>query len=232
MGVVMEIVVRWSAPLPAEPQYLRLLDELEQGRFEGYRQDADKRRFLTGRVLAKTIAAERLGLAVEAVHFDATCEDCGKPHGRPRVPGADLTLSISHSGELIGVAATPSVPVGLDVETAKRRADDSLIEYALSPVEAQRLAGLDAAERAAAFFVYWTRKEAVMKATGKGLRIPLQSITFSGHDEPARLLSSADPALDPARTRLADLKAADGYRAAIAVLTTDELSVTEEHWLP
>ena len=29
-----------------------------------------------------------------------------------------------------------------------------------------------------------------------------------------------------------DLKAADGYRAAIAVLTTDELSVTEEHWAP
>lgn len=232
MGVVMEIVVRWSAPLPAEPQYLRLLDELEQGRFAGYRQDADKRRFLTGRVLAKTIAAERLGLAVEDVSFDATCEDCGKPHGRPRVPGADLALSISHSGELIGVAATPSVPVGLDVEAATRRAEDSLIEYALSPAEVASLAGLDAAQKAAAFFVYWTRKEAVMKATGKGLRIPLQSITFSGHDEPARLVSSADPALDPARTRLADLKAADGYRAAIAVLTTDELSVTEEHWVP
>ena len=232
MGVVMEIVVRWSAPLPAEPQYLRLLDEVEQGRFEAYRQDADKRRFLTGRVLAKTVAAERLGLAVDAVRFDATCADCGKPHGRPRVPDADLTLSISHSGELIGVAATPSVPVGLDVETASRRAEDSLIEYALSPVEVKSLEGLTAAERAAAFFVYWTRKEAVMKATGKGLKIPLQSITFSGYNEPARLITSADPALDPARTRLVDLKAADGYRAAIAVLTTEELSVTEEHWVP
>ncbi|MDQ7808301.1 4'-phosphopantetheinyl transferase superfamily protein [Amycolatopsis sp. A133] len=228
----MEIEVRWSAPLPVEDRFMRLLDDVERGRFEAYRQDADKRRFLTGRVLAKTVAAERLGLAVEAVAFDATCEDCGKPHGRPRIPGADLTLSISHSGELIGIAATPSVPVGLDVETATRRADDGLIEYALSPVEAEHLAGLDATEKAAAFFVYWTRKEAVMKATGKGLRIPLQSITFSRYDEPARLASSGDPALDPATTRLADLKAADGYRAAIAVLTTEELSVTEEHWVP
>ncbi|WIY05394.1 4'-phosphopantetheinyl transferase superfamily protein [Amycolatopsis mongoliensis] len=229
---MMEIVVRWSSPLPAEERFLRLLDEVEQGRFDAYRQDADKRRFLTGRVLAKTVAAERLGLAVEAVKFDATCEDCGKPHGRPRIPGADLTLSISHSGELIGVAATPSVPVGLDVETAGRKADDGLIEYALSPAEAAHLTGLSDAEKAAAFFVYWTRKEAVMKATGKGLRIPLKSITFSRFDEPARLVESGDPALEPARTRLADLKAADGYRAAIAVLTTDELSVTEEHWVP
>ncbi|GAB3134978.1 4'-phosphopantetheinyl transferase superfamily protein [Amycolatopsis stemonae] len=228
----MEIVVRWSSPLPAEERFLRLLDDVEQGRFEAYRQDADKRRFLTGRVLAKTVAAERLGLAVESVKFDATCEDCGKPHGRPRVPGADLTLSISHSGELIGVAATPSVPVGLDVETAGRRADDGLIEYALSPAEAAHLTGLSAEEKAAAFFVYWTRKEAVMKATGRGLRIPLKSITFSRFDEPPRLLASDDAALDPAKTRLADLKAADGYRAAIAVLTTEELSVTEELWTP
>lgn len=228
----MEIVVRWSSPLPAEERFLRLLDDVEQGRFEAYRQDADKRRFLTGRVLAKTVAAERLGRAVEAVKFDATCEDCGKQHGRPYVPGADLTLSISHSGDLIGVAATPAVPVGLDVETATRKADDGLIEYALSPAETAHLTGLTDAEKANAFFIYWTRKEAVMKATGKGLRIPLKSITFSRFDEPARLVESGEAALDPARTRLVDLKAADGYRAAIAVLTTDELSVTEELWAP
>ncbi|WP_020641586.1 4'-phosphopantetheinyl transferase family protein [Amycolatopsis balhimycina] len=228
----MEIVVRWSSPLPAEERFLRLLDDVEQGRFAAYRQEADKRRFLTGRVLAKTVAAERLGVPVESVKFDATCEDCGKPHGRPRIPGADLALSISHSGDLIGLAATPSIPVGLDVETTTRRADEGLIEYALSPAETASLAGLPAEDRAAAFFVYWTRKEAVMKATGKGLRIPLKSITFSRHDEPARLVFSGDAALNPATTRLADLKAADGYRAAIAVLTTDELSVTEEHWTP
>lgn len=227
-----EIVVRWSRPLPAEDRFLRLLDDVERVRYEAYRLELDQRRFLTGRVLAKTLAAERLGVPVETVVFDATCEDCGKPHGRPRVPGADLVLSISHSGELIGVAATAGVPVGLDVETSSRRADASLIEYALSPAEQEAVAGLPETERSAAFFVYWTRKEAVMKATGKGLKIPLQSITFSPYDQPAELVASSDPALDPARTRLADLKAADGHRAAVAALTSDDLDVTEENWLP
>ncbi|WP_181771915.1 4'-phosphopantetheinyl transferase family protein [Amycolatopsis pittospori] len=225
---MIECAVRWSPPLPAEPRFLALLDDVEQGRYDGYRQDIDKRRFLTGRVLAKTVTAERLGLAVEDVAFDATCDDCGKPHGRPRVPGAALMLSISHSGDLIGVAATAGTPVGLDVETATRKADDSLIEYALSPVEQAAVSGLLAEQRATAFFTYWTRKEAVMKATGKGLKIPLQSITFSGHDEAARLVSSGDAALDPARTRLVDLKASEGYRAAVALLTADEISVTED----
>ncbi|OXM51971.1 4'-phosphopantetheinyl transferase family protein [Amycolatopsis alba] len=225
---MIECAVRWSEPLPAEPRFLALLDELEQGRYDNYRQDIDKRRFLTGRVLAKTVAAERLGLAVEAVSFDATCEDCGKPHGRPRVPDAPLMLSISHSGDLIGVAATAGTPVGLDVETANRRAEDSLLEYALTPAEQSAISGLLAEQRATAFFTYWTRKEAVMKATGKGLKIPLQSITFSGYDEDARLVRSSHPALDPERTRLADLKATEGYRAAVALITTDEISVTED----
>nr|ASV46689.1 4-phosphopantetheinyl transferase [uncultured bacterium] len=224
---MIECAVRWSPPLPAEPRFLALLDDVEQGRYTGYRQDIDKRRFLTGRVLAKTVTAERLGVAVEDVTFDATCADCGKPHGRPRVPGAPLMLSISHSGDLIGVAATAGMPVGLDVETATRRADDSLIEYALSPAEQAAVSGLSAEQRTAAFFTYWTRKEAVMKATGKGLKIPLQSITFSGHDERARLVSSGDAALDPARTRLVDLKASDGYRAAVALLTDQEITVSE-----
>ncbi|WP_326566480.1 4'-phosphopantetheinyl transferase superfamily protein [Amycolatopsis rhabdoformis] len=227
-----QIVVRWSEPLAAEDRFLRLLDELERGRYDAYRLELDKRRFLTGRVLAKTLTAERLGVPVESVVFDATCEDCGKPHGRPRVPGSDLVLSISHSGQLVGVAATDGVAVGLDVETSSRKADKSLVEYALSPAEQQAVAGLSDTERSAAFFVYWTRKEAVMKATGKGLKIPLQSITFSAYDAPAELVSSGDTALDPARTRLADLKAAEGHRAAVAALTTEALDVTEEHWLP
>lgn len=224
---MIDCVVWWSSPLPNEQRFLRLLDETEHGRHLAYRQDLDKRRFLTGRVLAKTLAAERLGRAVEDIKFDSSCEDCGKPHGRPRVPGADLMLSISHSGDLIGVAATSGTPVGLDVETEKRRADSSLIEYALSPAEQRELEGLSDDERAKAFFTYWTRKEAVMKATGKGLKIPLQSLTFSAYNTPARLVVSSDRALDPARTRLKDLKATEGYRAAVALLTSEDIDVTE-----
>ena len=227
-----EIVVRWSEPLPAEDRYLNLLDELERGRYDAYRLEIDQRRFLTGRTLAKTLVAERLGRPAESVRLDATCDDCGKPHGRPRVPDSDLVLSISHSGNLIGLAVTEGVPVGLDVETSNRTADGSLVDYALSPAEREAVAGLSDEARSAAFFVYWTRKEAVMKATGKGLKIPLQSITFSRYDAPAELVASSDEALDPARTRLADLKAADGHRSAVAALTADPLTVTEEHWLP
>ncbi|WP_158881727.1 4'-phosphopantetheinyl transferase family protein [Amycolatopsis anabasis] len=224
--------VWWATPLPNESRYLDLLDPLERGRHEAYRNEIDKRRFLTGRTLAKTLAAERLGRVPGSIEFDATCADCGKPHGPPRVPGASLALSISHSGDRIGVALTDGIPVGLDVETANRRAEDSLIEYALNATEFAALKDLPQEERARTFFTYWTRKEALMKATGRGLKIPLHSITLSGPGEPARLVASADGALDPARTRLADLDPGDGYRAAVAVLAEDEIKVTEHWWSP
>ncbi|WAL66354.1 4'-phosphopantetheinyl transferase superfamily protein [Amycolatopsis cynarae] len=222
---MIECTVWWAAPLPGEPRFLALLDPLEQERHRAYRQDIDQRRFLTGRVLAKTVLGQRLGLAPADVRFDATCDDCGKPHGKPRLPGTEF--SISHSGDRIGLAVA-GAPVGLDVESATRRADDSLISYALNETEQQTLAGLGAAERTAAFFRYWTRKEALMKATGKGLRIPLRSITLDG----GRLAASGDAALDPATTRLSDLDPGEGYRAAVAVLTAEDLHVTEHHWTP
>jgi 4'-phosphopantetheinyl transferase len=225
---VIECGVWWALPLAAQPRYLDLLDSVEQGRYQAYRQEIDQRRFLTGRVLAKTVIGELLGRAPGTVRFDATCDDCGKPHGRPKIAG--VRFSISHSGDRIGLALTTDTPVGLDVETATRTMDDSLISYALTEAEQADLNGLAEADRSRAFFRYWTRKEALMKATGRGLKIPLQSITLSGPGEPARLVASADAALKPETTRLADLDPGEGYRAAVAVLTAEEIKVTERRW--
>ncbi|TNC28211.1 4'-phosphopantetheinyl transferase family protein [Amycolatopsis alkalitolerans] len=220
---MIECTVWWARPVAVEATYLALLDEPERGRYEAYRRDADRRRFLTGRVLAKTVFGARLGVAPGEVRFDATCEDCGKPHGKPRLAGVEF--SISHSGDRIGLAVT-TVPVGLDVETDTRRAEDNLIEYALNETEQAALRGLRGDERVSAFFQYWARKEALMKATGRGLKIPLQSITLDG----ARLAASADPALDPARTQLADLNPGEGYRAAVALLTMEPVAIAEKPW--
>jgi 4'-phosphopantetheinyl transferase len=227
---VIDCAVWWATPVANAAEFLALLTPLEAERHGAYRQELDQRRFLTGRVLAKTLVGERLGIAPGAVEFDATCGDCGKHHGPPRLLGEPVRFSISHSGDRVGIALTDSTPVGLDVETADRRADDSLIDYALGDEERRTVHALPEGERADAFFTYWTRKEAVMKATGRGLRIPLRSITLAPPGELAGLLSAEDDALSPERTRLADLTPGDGYRAAVALLTDQEIAVTEHHW--
>ncbi|MGH3433087.1 MAG: 4'-phosphopantetheinyl transferase family protein, partial [Thermocrispum sp.] len=223
----LECVVWWATPLPPDDRLLDLLSMTERTRYAAYRRLEDQRRFLTGRLLARTIVGQRLGVPPESVDLDATCPDCGKPHGKPRVPGSDLELSITHAGDRVGLAVAVGVPVGLDVEATTRNSGDDLLRYALSDAELATVAGLPEPERAAAFFTYWARKEAVLKATGLGLKLPLRSITLTPPGPAPALLTATGGALDPGTTAIADLDCGPGYAAAVAALTSRWLAVTQ-----
>lgn len=206
-----------------------MLDNIEHERYAAYRRDDDRRRFLTGRVLLRTVAGRAIGSAPRDVPLDATCPDCGKPHGKPHVPGTDLEFSVSHSGDRVGLALA-RVPVGLDVESTARPVAANLPGYALSEREREQLAELPETERSAGFYRYWARKEALMKATGRGLKIPLRGFTVSAPHEAPRLIATDDPELAGVPAAMADLEPGAGYRASVAVLAAGPLEVTEEAW--
>jgi 4'-phosphopantetheinyl transferase len=90
---------------------------------------------------------------------------------------------------------------------------DLLTDRCLAPAEAACLAGLAAADRPAAFLRLWTRKEAVAKCDGVGLRRPLRDLDVS---EPRRM-----PGF-----HLVDLDPASGHLGALAVRTPAGVSVT------
>jgi 4'-phosphopantetheinyl transferase len=72
--------------------------------------------------------------------------------------------------------------------------------------------------RVAGFYACWTRKEAFLKATGEGLSFPLAQFSVTTHPD-------LDPHLEEIRGNtdvheqwfLADISAAEGYRATVAV---------------
>src|ERR1700741_2193936 len=109
--------VWWARPAPATQRLLAMLNDVERTRYAAYRMEIDKLRFLTGRTLIRAVAGRRLGIEPEQVVLDASCYDCGKPHGKPRVvadgaPG----VAISHSGSLVALAVADGAPLGIDVE--------------------------------------------------------------------------------------------------------------------
>ncbi|WP_344239059.1 4'-phosphopantetheinyl transferase family protein [Kribbella hippodromi] len=82
---------------------------------------------------------------------------------------------MTHSGDLVGVAFSDRV-VGLDVEKVDPGVDvDGIARFALTNSEQQELGKYEGLEKAQRFTTYWTRKEAVVKATGEGLRGDLQA---------------------------------------------------------
>lgn len=102
------------------------------------------------------------------------------PGGKPRLDasrhGADVSFSVSYSGDIIVYAISRQGPVGVDVER-KRAAlvQEPLNRVAFTPSEIRFLQSSALEDRCETFFVWWTRKEAVAKATGRGVPI-LRSI--------------------------------------------------------
>ncbi len=217
--------VWWARRQDAADRHLVLLDETERRRWAGYRRDADRERFLAGCVLAKAALARYAGLRPADVRFDRTCRQCGAPHGKPIAQDIEaLEHSVAHSGDLIAVAVAGD-PVGVDVEQLDERPHplgrdgdpDALARLVLSAAERAALAQVPPDDRARAFLVAWTRKEAVTKVTGDGLRAAFSEVVVAADAGPPRL-TSWPYRRDPREVTLLDLDAAAGYVAALAVL--------------
>ncbi|WP_432948196.1 4'-phosphopantetheinyl transferase family protein [Kribbella sp. CA-253562] len=214
----------WWARLSTQsidPAWVGDLDAVERERLAAYVRQEDKDRFLLGCTIVRRLLGRRQQLPPASIRLDRRCGDCGRPHGKVRAEGAEL--SISHSGDLVGVAFHPGTPVGLDVEVVDTRLDPlDLARVSLAPEETEHLVRRDAADRPAAFTTYWTRKEAVVKATGDGIRADLSKLVVSAPDQPAAVLQWPD---HDGPVRLVDVDSAPGHRAALAALTEEPIEV-------
>jgi 4'-phosphopantetheinyl transferase len=205
-----------------------LLDDVERARLAALVRVEDQQRFVLGCAVTRRVLGALLLMAPAAVPLDRTCPDCTRPHGKVRLArGSSVEMSLSHSGDLVVVAFHADRPVGVDVEQINALLKPAeLTGHVLTRSEAELLDGLDADARVDAFTTYWARKEAVVKATGEGLRAPLRDLEVSAPSEPPRLLTS-NGRPSPSATQLSDLDAGPGYAAALAVLSDAPVRVTE-----
>ena len=191
----------WARVDQVRDEFAEDLDDVEQARLAAYLRDDDKARFLLGCTMVRRLLGTRFSLPPAKVHLDRTCPNCGNPHGKVRAEGVEL--SVTHSGELVGVAIGDH-PVGLDVEKVNPDVDvDGVARLAFAQEEIQGLEQYEGIEKARRFTMYWTRKEAVVKATGDGLRADLRTVTI------------------PAGIHLRELSVDPGYAAALAVVSAE-----------
>ncbi|MCD0448235.1 4'-phosphopantetheinyl transferase superfamily protein [Actinocorallia sp. API 0066] len=180
-----EVRVWWAvADGPARPPP----DPVERRRYDALRSPEARRTFALGCALLRAVAAEHLGCAPGAVPLDRRCAGCGGPHGKPRVVGAPwLGLSLSHDGPRAVCAVARDLALGVDLESGDGSA--RLARRILSADEAASYRRCPPARRPEAIRAYWTRKEAVLKATGDGLRTPMRALTVSAPDRDPELLA-------------------------------------------
>ena len=184
-----------------------VLDERERKRAAKFVRDVDRHSYLTAHIGLRYVLGRQLGLPPAEVTFvREACPNCGAPHGRPALAGADpaVQFSLSHGGDLVlvGVAATP---VGVDVEQVPEVQVAADLSARLHPAEQHEIAAAPRPE--VAFARVWTRKEAYLKGIGTGLSRGLVTDYLGG--------TGLAPL--PAGWSVLDVPVPAGYAGAVAV---------------
>ncbi len=203
----------WTVAVDGDDRSAALLECLstaERGRAAELSGFA-RRRWIAGRATLRMLLSEVTGVPACRMEF------AREPGGRPVLswPPARLSFSMSHSGRLVACAVGLRGAVGVDVEHVRPLGRMATV-HAFSRSEA--LAVLRQPEgrlRDAAFLGCWTRKEAVLKATGLGLRIPLDAFAVTVPPEPAAIVCPP-PVCGSANWVLDDLALGDGFVGAVA----------------
>ncbi len=93
-------------------------------------------------------------------------------YGKPYFDGETIEFNISHSGELVTCVICDNFRIGIDVEIINA-IDIADFKFQMTDYEWKRI--VSAKDSKDAFYRYWTEKEAVLKAHGRGLSTPLDS---------------------------------------------------------
>lgn len=128
----------------------------------------DQHRALLGKLLLRHawISAGRDPKSLAELATDA--------NRRPFLPGPQ-DFNLSHSGELIACAWVASGRVGVDVESIQQNLALNHFQSVFSPEQWRDIQAAPDPQRR--FYTYWTAKEAVIKADGRGLGVSLPELT-------------------------------------------------------
>jgi 4'-phosphopantetheinyl transferase len=184
----------WRADLDAAGEMARLeavISEDERERAARFRMPEHGRRFAAARGILRLLLGEYLRVPAGEIRFGENA------HGKPFVAfpaNTDLRFNVSHSGAAALLAFARGREVGVDVEQVRLLPmHERLAERFFTPAEAARLRALPEERRLAAFFDCWVRKEAVVKAVGRGVSFGLDRFEVAFASGPVSVRCPDDP---------------------------------------
>ena len=203
-------MVRLNAPEGRQPELLRMLDMDERQRAARFRFPPVAAEFIQAHVALRLLLARQTGQRPEELEVKADAQ------GKPCLPGeAQLNFNLSHTQGCAAIILATGHPVGIDIE--KRHALNdllALVDRVCTPSERDELLRNPREKREDLFFQLWTRKEALLKALGSGLRMEPRRVEVGLAEEREVDLSET---LDASCAwRVLSLKAEPGYAAAAA----------------
>lgn len=157
-------VEAWESRIHA---LVQTLDDCEHARIARMRFERDRTVLTVAYGLHRRMLADELGIPPQRVplYRDAA--------GRPRIAGDTVWTSLSHAADWVAVAIDRAAPVGVDIEPLSRAAAVAEVAEAVLHPDERNAAGMEGPD--GGLLAVWVRKEAVLKAAGVGLRVPMDA---------------------------------------------------------
>lgn len=201
-------------------QLVDILSSDEIDRANRFHFEKDRKRFIAGRGILRSLLSRYLDLDPRALQF--AYSDRGKPSLFTDTP-ENIDFNLSHSNELVLYAFARNAAIGVDIEYLRQMSDiKQLAKRFFSLREYEAIAQLPPSEQQRAFFQAWTCKEAFLKAKGDGLAGGLEKVEVSlAPGETAKLLSISEDKQAALGWSLYQLTPHPDYMAALAIERRD-----------
>ena len=143
---------------------------------------------MAGRARLRSLLGGHLGLDPRALVFVQNA------FGKPRLADRpSVHFSLSHSGDRAVLAVSERHEMGIDIERVRPLDHLDLARRYFHPNEVAAIEGVrPTEEQLLAFFRTWTLKEAIVKAIGRGLSIPLDTFEVQIAPSPPTMVLAPD----------------------------------------
>ena len=187
------------------------LDQSEHARAARIQAHEGRRRFVLGHGALRLVAGRYLNRRPGEIVFASNVR------GKPAIVHADLCFTYSTSGNMAVMAFTVGADIGIDIEEVRpvEQPLDIASKY-FHALEVRELAGTTADQRDIAFLRLWTGKEAVVKAAGLGLTMPLDGFCLTGFSSRNARMTHRPDLDDEAEWEVCDLSMPQQFVAALA----------------
>lgn len=202
--------------LPQHPSELlhfeRILSAGEKERAGSLQNVQVRKRFIAGRGVLREILGRYLGVEPRDVPL------ISGEHGKPGLAGGTGTLhfNLSHAGDVLLLAVATGLEVGIDIEKIETGKPLKVMgRMVFSRHEQEEIFSLSSpCLQEAAFYRCWVRKEACLKACGRGFSMSSDSFDVSPLNEGLQMLTTF---CNHAYWHVLDICVPHGFCASLAV---------------
>lgn len=166
---IWNIAFNEQAYLKFEP-YFYILSPSEKYRSDSFKLEWCRKIYVLTYVILRLILSTYTGIKPELIKLYSN------KYGKPFIESNKLSFNISHSKEQIAIALS-AFEVGIDIEYVDPEFNfHEITDMVLSDNEKLAIKALNPSLQNRQFFLYWTQKEALLKAIGTGINLDLNTL--------------------------------------------------------